>query len=119
MSIIQAAKFQQDPRSPRKSAMDLYKSAIVSLNPLSSVGLKLWDYEDRRRVVIQRSAITRIRPALKSGWQATFDFLIILPEYLDEKTFLSTLNMAGRIIGIGDFRPNFGRFQVIKFERIL
>ena len=30
MSIVNAAKYRQDPRSPRKSAMDLYKAAIIS-----------------------------------------------------------------------------------------
>src|ERR1700741_4259303 len=52
-SIIHAAKFRQDPRSPRKSAMDLFKAGVVSLTPLASFGTKDWDYEDRRRVMIQ------------------------------------------------------------------
>ena len=30
-AIIHAAKFRQDPRSPRKSAMDLYKAGVVAL----------------------------------------------------------------------------------------
>src|SRR5512134_533370 len=33
-SIIAAAKFRQDPRSPRKSAMDLYKAGVIALTPL-------------------------------------------------------------------------------------
>ncbi|MGE9244407.1 hypothetical protein, partial [Escherichia coli] len=33
-SIIHAAKFRQDPRSPRKSAMDLFKAAVVVTTPL-------------------------------------------------------------------------------------
>src|SRR5678815_2926104 len=56
-SIVGAAKFQQDPRSPRKSAADLFKAAIVSLTPLASLGVKDWDYLDKRRVTIQRNAI--------------------------------------------------------------
>lgn len=66
-SVIAAAKFRQDPRSPRKSAMDLFKAAIVTLTPLASLGKKDWDYEDSRRVTIQRSGITRVRPAMKAG----------------------------------------------------
>src|SRR5882762_930102 len=34
-SIINAAKFRQDPRSPRKSAMDLFKAAVVVTTPLA------------------------------------------------------------------------------------
>src|SRR5882757_1042611 len=35
-ATILAAKFKQDPRSPRKSAMDLFKAAVMSLTPLGS-----------------------------------------------------------------------------------
>lgn len=118
MSIIAAAKFKQDPRSPRKSAMDLFKAAIVCLNPLSSLGTKDWDYEDKRRVVVQRSGINRTRPALKRGWKATFDILCNIPEYINSFDLNETIQTAGRLIGIGDFRPTFGRFQITEFEVI-
>jgi hypothetical protein len=45
-ACILAAKFRQDPRSPRKSAMDLYKAALVSLTDLASLGTADWDYLD-------------------------------------------------------------------------
>jgi hypothetical protein len=115
MSIIHAAKFQQDPRSPRKSAMDLYKAALVSLTPYASLGVKDWDYEDRRRVVVQRAGITRTRPAMKAGWKASFIFMVTLPEYVTPQLLNQTISTAGRIVGIADFRPTYGRFSVIKF----
>lgn len=118
MSIIAAAKFQQDPRSPRKSAMDLFKAAVVSLTPLASLGAKKWDYEDRRRVVIQRSGITRTRPAFKTNWKATFLMMVNLPEYIPPALLLETINSAGRLVGVGDFRPSYGRFSVTKFENL-
>src|SRR5688572_28469387 len=43
-SVIHAAKFRQDPRSPRKSAMDLFKAGIVCLTPIASLGKHDWDY---------------------------------------------------------------------------
>ena len=49
MAIVSAAKFRQDPRSPRKSAMDLFKAAIIPLTVLSDLGVNRWDYEDKRR----------------------------------------------------------------------
>jgi len=118
MSLIGAAKFRQDPRSPRKSMMDLMKAAVVSITQLASTGLKNWDYEDRRRVVIQRNGITRTRPALKAGWTATIQLQCNLPEYVSPETLNEVLGQAGRLIGVGDFRPTFGRFQVVKFEVI-
>lgn len=115
-AIINAAKFRQDPRSPRKSAMDLFKAAIVVTTPLASLGAETWDYLDRRRVTIQRAGVNRTRPAMKAGWEATFDLMILLPEYIDRNTLRETIESAGRLIGIGDFRPTFGRFGIVKFE---
>lgn len=116
MAVIGAAKYRQDPRSPRKSAMDLFKASIVSLTPMADLGKKTWDYEDKRRVVIQRSAITRTRPAMKAGWTATMIFQCLSPEYVAPSDFLETLTNAGRLVGVGDFRPSYGRFQVTKFD---
>lgn len=115
-SIVGAAKFKQDPRSPRKSAQDLYKAGVISLTNLSSLGIKAWDYEDKRRVVIQRNAITRTRPALKKGWTCSFEIMVNLPEYISKDQLYDMTASAGKLIGIGDFRPTFGRFQIVKFE---
>lgn len=115
-SLIGAARFRQDPRSPRKSAMDLFKAAVVPLTELADLGIADWDYMDRRRVLVQRNAITRERPALKAGWHATVELLVNLPEYVDSTVLLETLGSAGRLIGVGDFRPTYGRFAVIGFE---
>jgi hypothetical protein len=114
-AIIFAAKFRQDPRSPRKSAMDLYKAGVVSLTTLASLGRDMWDYEDRRRVVIQRAGVNRTRPAFKKGWQAEFDFMVLTPEYIEPTDLHSVLTQAGILIGVADFRPTYGRFAVTKF----
>jgi hypothetical protein len=117
-SIVHAAKFRQDPRSPRKSAMDLYKAGIVTLTNLASVGKEKWDYEDKRRVVIQRAGINRTRPALKTGWEAEFQFLVNTPEYISDADLLDVLTRAGQLVGLGDFRPTFGRFQIVEFGKV-
>lgn len=115
MAIINAAKYRQDPRSPRKSAMDLFKAGVVVLTPLSSVGKADWDYLHKCRVVVQRNGITRTRPALKVGWEVEFDIQINLPEYISPADLNEVVANAGRLLGIGDFRPTYGRFQVVKF----
>jgi hypothetical protein len=117
-AIINAAKFRQDPRSPRKSAMDLFKAAIVSLTPLADLGKEHWDYEDQRRVVVQRNGVNRVRPAIRAGWEAEFDLLVNLPEYVSPELLNEVIQSSGRLIGIGDFRPTYGRFQVVKFGLI-
>lgn len=118
MSLIGASKFRQDPRSPRKSAMDLFKAAIIAMTPLASLGIKDWSYLDKRRVQIQRNAITRSRPAVKAGWTAKIQLQCNLPEYISPSFLNEVIQQAGKLIGVGDFRPTFGRFQVIQFELI-
>jgi hypothetical protein len=115
-SIIHAAKFRQDPRSPRKSAMDLFKAGVVSLTINASLGTKEWDYLDTRRVMIQRSGINRTRPAMKIGWKAEFVLQILTPEYIDVAFLNEVVSMAGRLVGVGDFRPTYGRFNISKFQ---
>jgi len=115
-SIIHAAKFKQDPRSPRKSAMDLFKAGIVSLTQLASLGSDEWDYLDTRRVTVQRAGVNRTRPAMRSGWTVDIQFQILTPEYIDPILFQDVLNTAGRLVGVGDFRPTYGRFNVTHFE---
>lgn len=115
-AIIHAAKYRQDPRSPRKSAMDLFKAGVVSLTQCADLGVQDADYIDRRRVLIQRSAITRERPALREGWQATIELMVLTPEYIDKTTLIEVITNAGRLIGVGDFRPTYGRFSIIAFN---
>lgn len=117
-SLIHGAKFRQDPRSPRKSAMDLFKAGIVALTELAPLngGTEKWDYIDQRRVTIQRSAITRQRPAFNVGWTAEIEFSVLVPEYIDPEFFRDVLNLTGRLIGTADNRPTYGRFQVTHSE---
>lgn len=116
-----AAKYRQDPRSPRKSALDLFRAAVVVLDdvtPLSRDGepCATWDYLDSRRVMVQRQGITRVRPAFMPGWTAEFNLLINLPQYVPMELLLEVIVDAGRLCGVGDFRPSFGRFAVTHFE---
>lgn len=120
MAMIYAAKFRQDPRSPRKSAFDLFKAGIISLTDLAPIngGVMKWDFLDQRRVVVQRNGITRMRPAFHKGWKAEFILCVNVPEYIDFAFFCEVLQTAGRLIGIGDFRPTYGRFDVTKSQQL-
>lgn len=117
-AIVHAAKFKQDPRSPRKSAMDLFKAGLVALNELCALGTKEWDYLDRRRVMVQRNGITRTRPAMKAGWRATVQLQVLVPEYIGADMLNEVVQHAGRLIGVGDFRPTFGRFNIVLFTQL-
>ena len=118
-----AAKSLQDPRSPRKSALDLFRAGVVALTELAPIvpagqtkPSKNWDFLDSRRAVVQRAGITRTRPAFHSGWQAAIQLGVLVPEYIAPNDLLLCLNRAGMLTGVGDFRPTYGRFQVISFD---
>lgn len=122
-SIINAAKFAQDPRSPRKSAMDLFKAGVVVTTELAPVlvgpdylPVTSWQYLDQRRVVVQRNGVNRVRPAFHKGWRAEFEIEIITPEYIPRDMLRETITKAGRLIGLADFRPTYGRYSIIHFD---
>jgi hypothetical protein len=119
-SIIHAAKFQQDPRSPRKSAMDLFKAGVVCLTPLAPIlcpeATTEWHYVDRRRVMVQRNGITRHRPAFNVGWRMTAVLLITVPEYLPADFLHQVATRAGQLVGVGDNRPTYGRYGIDHFK---
>jgi hypothetical protein len=98
--------------------MDLFKAGIVSLTELASLGREKWDYEHAARVQVQRNGVTRIRPAIRAGWEAEFTFMVLVPEYISADLLLDVLANAGRLVGLADFRPTYGRFAVTKFELV-
>lgn len=118
-----AAKYRQDPRSPRKSALDLFRAGVASLTELAPIipadqtePSTDWDYLDSRRAMVQRQGITRTRPAFLAGWQASVQLAVLTPDYISPADLLDTLTKAGLLVGVGDFRPTFGRFQVTNFD---
>ena len=115
-AIIHAAKYMQDPRSPRKSAMDLFKAGLVVLTDYASLGTSEWDFLDQRRVAVQRNGLTRVRPAMHKGWRATVELRVLLPEYITREILNAAIQNAGRLVGVGDFRPTYGRFQIVEFK---
>lgn len=119
-SVVMAAKFMQDPRSPRKSAYDLCKAGVVPLTIVAPFepATAHWDFEDARRVTVQRAGITRVRPAMREGWQLSFDLLVATPEYLPLPIMSHLIAQAGRLVGLCDNRPTYGRFAVKAMEAL-
>jgi hypothetical protein len=114
-AIAMAGKFMQDPRSPRKSAFDLCKAGVIPLTIVAPFlpATQTWDFEDARRVTVQRAGITRTRPAMREGWKVAFDLLINTPEYLPPHTMAKLIGDAGRLVGLCDYRPTYGRFAMV------
>lgn len=114
--LVHSAKFNQDPRSPRKSAMDIFKAGIQVLPEVSTLGVKTWDFLDKRGVVIQKQGkVPRIRPAMKTGWKCTFFVRVLLADYISPELLHEVISRAGATIGLCDMRPEYGQFQIRKY----
>jgi hypothetical protein len=72
-------------------------------------------YLDIRPVVISRARVVRIRPAFAPGWKLSFE-IEILDDQIPANVVNEVLSLAGKTVGVGDFRPRFGRFMVTRFE---
>jgi hypothetical protein len=72
-------------------------------------------YVDVRPVVRGRARVVGYRPALKEGWKLAFR-IICIDDGLPSTVLNDILVLAGKTVGIGDYRPRFGRFMVSKFE---
>ena len=120
-SVVEAGRNFQDSRSKRKMAKDLVQAAVMSDEILSPILVKgkpaqQWEYDDRQRVCIMRSAITRTRPAFKKGWEVDFTLISLVPELVTPDFLRKLVDNAGLLIGLGDFRPTYGRFRVVHWD---
>lgn len=67
-------------------------------------------FVDYRGVVVQRNRVFRARPRF-DAWSLTAT-LIVDESLMNPKDVVACYENAGRMIGLGDFRPRFGRFEV-------
>jgi hypothetical protein len=72
-------------------------------------------YLDMRPVVIMRARVVRLRPCFKPGWNLGFTINVIDDE-LPSEILQDILTLSGKAVGIGDYRPKFGRFKIVSFE---
>lgn len=67
------------------------------------------------RVKVQRAAVARSRLMINVGWELEFG-IDVIDDQLPQAVVKEALAEAGRAVGIGDFRPRYGRFNVVAFE---
>lgn len=75
---------------------------------------ELWEsgkYRLSAGVKIQRNRIIRTRPRFLE-WAAKIE-VTYLDSLLNERDVRDFLDIGGMIIGLGDWRPRFGRFEVV------
>ena len=55
------------------------------------------------------------RPALREGWQARFGFTIT-DDRVQEADVRLALEQGGVLVGLGSWRPRYGRFRITTWE---
>ena len=120
-SIRDAARQFRVPGRGKVSYKDLIKSGI-EVEPLM-IPLKVpgggdpensWKV-DTRPVVVQRSRILRSRPRFDE-WELEFVVNIVDP-LVAAQQLKEIIESAGKYVGLGDFRPEFGLFTLASFEK--
>ncbi|MBN1121925.1 MAG: hypothetical protein JXJ17_12660 [Anaerolineae bacterium] len=90
-------------------------------NPIPRPGPELFDQPtvalsvDIQRVVVSKAAVPRARLKVHEGWELAFT-VIVQDDALPAAIVRTILEDAGRSSGLGDFRPRYGRFEVVRFE---
>lgn len=77
---------------------------------------ELWDanLKDYRVVGNQQNSVMRCRPCFKpnsAAWELDVP-IYVEPSIIDPDEVISVAKRAGLMIGLGDYRPRFGRFSV-------
>lgn len=97
----------------RKTFKDAIQAGVI-VTPFAIIHkIQKWEI-DLRRVVIQGKAILRARPMFPE-WELSFN-LECIDDRIRPEEIKDILDYAGKFVGVGDFRPKFGRFMVTKFE---
>ena len=98
-----------------KTYKDMVNATIEIEPDKIPLGKKTFDYNHQEFVKIQRNQILRSRPAFKKGWEAEFS-LLVLDDQMQKEILKEIVEYAGKFVGIGDWRPHFGRFEIVKFK---
>lgn len=115
-----SSKEYKVPGKGRKTFMN-YIFAGLQISPVNIPLLGLngedpkWEI-DIRPVVVQRARVMRARPKFNE-WALEFE-VEILDAIIRVENIKEFLESAGKYTGIGDFRPLFGLFKLVKYEKM-
>lgn len=107
-----AAKLQKLGVKYKQGAMVLEDELPLLVQP-AKVPQDLWEIKehvDMRFVVVSRGRIMRCRPIFRQwALKAT---VVYNPDILNHDDVEKVIKDSGSLIGLGDYRPRFGRFEV-------
>jgi len=115
MLIAAAKKSKQGPSA--KAGLFVHDNCTIEYEgPKNAEGL--WGFKkfpnnpfvSRVPAVVNRSRVMRTRPIFRE-WSINFT-VHYLPDILDGEQIAGFVSTAGRIIGLSDWRPKYGRFEL-------
>ncbi len=101
--------------SGRKTYKDLFKSA-VTVEPVMILHLIPDWVIDSQSVKVQQARIMRCRPRFDE-WRLRFQ-IVVSDERIQPLILKQILENAGLYIGIGDYRPKYGLFEIEEFKTL-
>jgi len=124
-SFIEAAK---QFKMGRGTYSKYFKSGVFIneiMLPFYVEGSEIKTLEDKRIIIDRRTVKNpatkgrnmRYRAMFKE-WESEFDVTIAADDYIDKEILQDVMNYAGKFIGVGDYRPRFGRFTVVSMKKL-
>lgn len=116
-SLTKAAGEFKVPGKARKSYREFVTSGLLVEPEQIPHKNQTW-VTDARLVVVPatRGRVMRGRPRLNE-WGLEFSLVNLDPANLTQPQIREILEAAGQFKGIGDYRPKFGLFEVLSFEK--
>ena len=88
---------------------------LIENSPIIEEFTKLIPFDSN--VKIGKATIMSIRPMLEKGWKVKFN-IIDLNEMFTKDELERLFDYCGKFIGIGDWRPKFGRYIVTSVKEV-
>jgi len=110
-----AVNFKVPGRGKKTFKNFIFAGLRIEPEQISIISSNGWNV-DIRTVVINRGRVPKIRPRFDE-WNLEFQIEILDP-IITATNLKQILVDAGKFNGLLDFRPLFGLFEVIKFEKV-
>lgn len=102
---VQAAVFCAEPE------VVIEQESIRGRAPESLYDDKAGRFVLRKGVKVTTSRVIRVRPLIPTGWSVSF-VLEYDETIINQRNLEQAMRDAGALVGLGDWRPKFGRFSV-------
>lgn len=103
-----------------KSGLEVVDSPLIEhdgpKNATADDLIGLAKFRDKRLVSVNRAKVMRTRPCFPV-WQLRFKVQID-PEIIKENDFAAILETGGRVTGMADYRPEYGKFEVVSCKKV-